>query len=244
MKVETQLYNKQEPASHGAMDGLFALRMCLEVICYLTSRRPPTVVELFTLLISIDYQRHFTLYEHGRWTVSRALSKEVLWNVLNSYGAPFSEEYKLGIICSTHTAHTYEIEVLGKDSYNQQPKIVWVHNQGAPLGMDEWCAITPDGIKPEAKSFAQIVRQPGFNVQPSNGGNQVTGPPIPVDSNLLSIGSSHASNQLGIPHHCHTGPPSITSCTRSSHRVPTESGRSCFTCQTCGESWDSKSSLT
>jgi hypothetical protein len=255
MKVETQKYNKQllpELVSHRFMDGLVALRMCLECTCP-PSRRPPTIHELFTHLLSTSYGKDFTLIdEHGRHVVSQPLPKEALWHVISSYGAKFGEDYKLGIVSPTHTLHSYEINVLEKTSYSQQPKIVWVYNQGVPLGTDKWYAITPDGIEPEAKSYAQIVRQPGINVQPPHGGSapssasriQVSGPPIPVNSMLLSNSSSTALCPLVIRRPRHSRAPSTASGTRSSHRVTTESGRSCFTCQTCGESWDSKSSLT
>jgi len=255
MKVETKRYSKQhvqELVSHNFTDGLVALRMCLEDIC--PSRRPPTIPELFNLLLSTDYGRSFTVTDgHGPYIVSRALSKEALWHVLSCYGAKFGEDYKLGIVSPTQTLHSYEINVLEKASYSQQPKIVWVYNQGVHLGTDKWCAITPDGIEPEAKSYAQIVRQPGINVQPPHSGSvqspasriQVSGPPVPVNSTLLSSSSSPALRPLVIRHHHrHPRAPSTASGTRSSHRVTTESGRSCFTCQTCGESWDSKSSLT
>jgi hypothetical protein len=255
MKVEIQKYNMQqlpEPGAHSFMDGLVALRMCLEVTCP-PSRRPPTNSELFTFLLSTSYGKDFTsVDEHGHRVVSQPLPKEALWDVISSYGAKFGEEYKLGIVSPTHTLHSYEINVLEKTSYSQQPKIVWVYNQGVHFGTDKWCAITPDGIEPEAKSYAQIVRQPGINVQPPNGGSapgsasriQVSGPPVPVNSVLLSNTSSTALHPLVIRHPRHSRAPSTASGTRSSHRVTTESGRSCFTCQTCGESWDSKSSLT
>ena len=253
MKVETQKYNKQEVMSHNFMDGLIALRMCLEDICIRYSRRPPTIPELFAFLVLTNYGRSFTgTDEHGQRVVSQALSKDALWNILSSYGAQFGEDYKLGIVNPTPTLHSYQIDVLEKTSYRQQPKIVWVYNHGVHLGTDKWCAITPDGIEPEAKSFAQIVRQPGINVQPPHcvsaqtlaPRTQVSGPPVPVNSALLSISSSPAVHPLVIRHPRHSKPPSTASGTRSSHRVPTDSGRSCYTCQTCGESWDSKSSLT
>lgn len=255
MKVEIQKYYKQHVVSHNFRNGLVALRMCLEDICDKDStlRRPPTTPELFALLLLTSYGRGFTVTdERGQRVVSTALSKEALWNVLSSYGAQFGEEYKLGIVSPTHTLHSYQIDVLGKVSYSQQPKIVWIYNQGVHLGTDIWCAITPDGIEPEAKSFAQIVRQPGINVQPPNGvlahsltpKIQVSGPPLPINSTLLSISSSPALHPLVFRRPRHSKAPSSASGTRSSHKVKTDSGRSCHTCQTCGESWDSKSSLT
>ena len=238
------------------MDGLVALRMCLEDVCdkSITARRPPTLPELFTLLLSTSHGRAFTLTdEHGQCVVSRSLSKEALWNILSSYGAQFGEDYKLGIVYPTHTLHCYEIDVLEKASYSQQPKIVWVYNHGVHFGTDKWFAITPDGIQPDAKSFAQIVRQPGISVQPSHGVSvqntasriQVSGPPVPVNSALLSsTRSAPALRPLVIRHRRHPRAPSTASGTRSSHRLPTDSGKSGFPCPTCGESWDSKSSLT
>jgi hypothetical protein len=252
MKVEIQRYNKQPLWESGFMDGLIALRMCLEDICIPILRRPPTIPELFSFLLSPNLARDFLTDENGQLVVSRPLSKEALWSVLSSYGAQFGEDYKLGIVSPTPTLVSYEIDVLEKASNNQQHKIVWIYNQGVHLGIDQWCAITPDGIEPEAKSFAQIVRQPGISVQPPHGGltqnlaskPQVSGPPVPVNSTLLSINSSSVSRPLVTRHRRHSKAPSTASGTRSSHRVPTDSGKSCFTCQTCGESWDSKSSLT
>ncbi len=254
MKVEMGRYNKQHVESHNFMDGLVAIRMCLEDVCDKspTSRKPPTNSELFTLLVSTSHGRGFTLIdEHGQCVVSQPLSKDALWHVLSSYGAKFGEDYKLGIVYPTHTLHCYEIEVVEKASYSQQPKIVWVYNHGVHFGTDKWCAITPDGIQPDAKSFAQIVRQPGINVQPSHGvsvqnmaSRIPSGPPVPVNSALLSINSTPALRPLVIRHRRHPRAPSTASGTRSSHRLPTDSGRSGFTCHTCGESWDSKSSLT
>ena len=255
MKVEAQKYYKQllqELVSHSFMDGLVALRMCLEGICP-PSRRPPTISELFAFLLSTSYGKSFTLInEQGQCVVSQALSKEALLHVLSSYGAKFGEDYKLGIVSPTHTLNSYEIDVVGGTSYGQQAKIIWVYNEGVHLGTDKWCAITPDGIEPEAKSYAQVVRQPGINVHPPHGGStpssasriQVSGPPVPVNSVLLSNSSSPALRPLVIRRSRHSRAPSTASGTKSSHRVTTESGRSCHTCQTCGESWDSKSSLT